>query len=352
MAKALYVNCALEAAGTQHRADARGRAARKAPRAGNRGEGMQSAWAEYKFKLDEPNVCLMDMAAWSWNGGEEQPVQEVLRVDDAVRDLLGIERRGGEMLQPWFAKNAYSKSYGTLRLKYRFNCEVLPKGQVYLAGERPQEQRYSINGVTLTAPDITDWWADNAFIKMPVPEGAIRLGENVVEIETEFKRTTNIEALYLLGDFGVSMGADCVNTVTKMPATITMEEPAARRTAVHTGRITYEVTPEIYGECVGKDARRVMISIPHATGALVDVSCGETTQRIMWEPYTADVTDAVRAGRTIEITLVNTRAATCLARYCYCRPNTVPVAGQLYNQRTKSGAKYTFIEAGWATSSS
>ena len=94
----------------------------------------------------------MDMAAWSWNGGEEQPVQEVLRVDDAVRDLLGIERRGGEMLQPWFAKNAYSKPYGTLRLKYRFNCEVLPKGQVYLAGERPQEQRYSINGVTLTAP--------------------------------------------------------------------------------------------------------------------------------------------------------------------------------------------------------
>ncbi len=341
-----YVNCALESAGTQlivlTREDEQ---LEKRPAPVIAVKECNLPEAEYKFKLDEPNVCLMDMAAWSWNGGEEQPVQEVLRVDDAVRDLLGIERRGGEMLQPWFSKNAYSKPYGTLRLKYRFNCEVLPKGQVYLAGERPQEQQYSINGVTLTAPDITDWWADNAFIKMPVPEGAIRLGENVVEIETEFKRTTNIEALYLLGDFGVSMGADCVNTVTEMPATITMEGLQRGVLPFYTGRITYEVTPEIYGECVDKDARRVMISIPHATGALVDVSCGETTQRIMWEPYTADVTDAVRAGRTIEITMVNTRRNVfgpmhILPPECRtCSPGSFITKGEKWSD------EYTFIEA-------
>ena len=180
---------------------------------------------------------------------------------------------------------------------------------------------------------------------MPVPEGAIRLGENVVEIETEFKRTTNIEALYLLGDFGVSMGADCVNTVTEMPATITMEGLQRGVLPLYTGRITYEVTPEIYGECVGKDARRVMISIPHATGALVDVSCGETTQRIMWEPYTADVTDAVRAGRIIEITLVNTRRNVfgpmhILPPECRtCSPGSFITKGEKWSD------EYTFIEA-------
>ena len=65
-------------------------------------------------------------------------LDEVLRIDNKLRDRLGIERRGGEMLQPWFAKQMYKVPYGRLTLEYPFRIDVMPQGDVWLAGERPE----------------------------------------------------------------------------------------------------------------------------------------------------------------------------------------------------------------------
>ena len=276
----------------------------------------------------------------------EHPAEEVLRVDGHVRDLLGVERRGGAMLQPWFAKSAYAQPYGTLRLRYRFRCETLPEGPVFLAGERPREQRCSLNGVALHAPDLNDWWADNAFVKMPVPEGALRLGENVVEIEVEFKRTTNVEALYLLGNFGVRAGADCVNTVTSLPGTLPLNGTAERGLPFYTGRITYEIPASRYADCVDESARRVKLRVPRAVGALTAVDDGKRTQRLFCEPFEADVTGAVRAGRTLKLTLVNTRRNVfgpmhVLPAECrVCGPEHFVTDGDQWSD------SYTFVPAG------
>lgn len=393
---------------------------------------------EYGYHLDEPNVCLLDQASWSFDGGSaengegqpngcfsgdvedgegqhdscfgggteqaaarcegrfdvsaeneegrsarsgdgaeqpdahfsagtaqpaaacrkdqpdhpndrfavEHPAEEVLRVDGRVRDLLGVERRGGAMLQPWFAKSACAQPYGTLRLRYRFRCETLPEGPVFLAGERPREQRCSLNGVALHAPDLNDWWADNAFVKTPVPEGALRLGENVVEIEVEFKRTTNVEALYLLGNFGVRAGADCVNTVTSLPGTLPLNGTAERGLPFYTGRITYEIPASRYADCVDESARRVKLRVPRAVGALTAVDDGERVQRLFCEPFEADVTGAVRAGRTLKLTLVNTRRNVfgpmhVLPAECrVCGPEHFVTDGDQWSD------SYTFVPAG------
>ncbi len=277
---------------------------------------------------------------------EEHPAEEVLRVDGRVRDLLGVERRGGAMLQPWFAKSACAQPYGTLRLRYRFRCETLPEGPVFLAGERPREQRCSLNGVALHAPDLNDWWADNAFVKTPVPEGALRLGENVVEIEVEFKRTTNVEALYLLGNFGVRAGADCVNTVTSLPGTLPLNGTAERGLPFYTGRITYEIPASRYADCVDESARRVKLRVPRAVGALTAVDDGKRTQRLFCEPFEADVTGAVRAGRTLKLTLVNTRRNVfgpmhVLPAECrVCGPEHFVTDGDQWSD------SYTFVPAG------
>lgn len=276
----------------------------------------------------------------------EHPAEEVLRVDGRVRDLLGVERRGGAMLQPWFAKSACAQPYGTLRLRYRFRCETLPEGPVFLAGERPREQRCSLNGVALHAPDLNDWWADNAFVKTPVPEGALRLGENVVEIEVEFKRTTNVEALYLLGNFGVRAGADCVNTVTSLPGTLPLNGTAEKGLPFYTGRITYEIPASRYADCVDESARRVKLRVPRAVGALTAVDDGKRTQRLFCEPFEADVTGAVRAGRTLKLTLVNTRRNVfgpmhVLPAECrVCGPEHFVTDGDQWSD------SYTFVPAG------
>lgn len=58
----------------------------------------------YEYELDEPNVCLLDIAGYRLDDGEWQEAREILKVDQAVRAKYGFALRGGEMLQPWIVK--------------------------------------------------------------------------------------------------------------------------------------------------------------------------------------------------------------------------------------------------------
>ena len=71
---------------------------------------------EFNYSMDEQNVCILDWAKWRWVGKEWSNIDEVLRIDQQVRDSLGMERRGGEMLQPWYAKLHDTKQYGDIQL--------------------------------------------------------------------------------------------------------------------------------------------------------------------------------------------------------------------------------------------
>ena len=262
---------------------------------------------EFAYELDEPNVCVLDYTRMKFGTDTEfSEPDEVLRIDNRLRDRIGIERRGGEMLQPWFARMKYTVPYGRLTLEYPFFVDVLPEGQVWLAGERPDVQEYYCNGVRLTNTDPHDWWVDNAFKKMEIPAGVLKTGENVITIVTEFKRTTNIEAVYLLGQFGVIAKAGASRLV-NLPETLSLTDTAERNLPFYSGRVTLVIPEQIYGSRVDKAAEKILVKIPHGTGTLVSVETGAGKQTIAWEPWTADVTDAVKSGEDLRITLVNSR---------------------------------------------
>ena len=133
--------------------------------------------------------------------------------------------------------------------------------------------------------------------------------------------------------------------MTALPKTLSMDALQRERLPFYTGRITYSVKPENYRSCVNSKANRVLIRVKSATGALVDVSDGKEVKHILWEPYTADVTEAVRNGRTIYITLVNTRRNVfgpmhILPKECrICHPGSFTTTGSEWSDA------YTFIDA-------
>ena len=277
---------------------------------------------EYAYELDEPNVCVLDYARMKFQDdtafGE---LDEVLRLDNQLRDRIGIERRGGEMLQPWFAKQMYTVPYGKLELAYPFRIDVMPAGDVYLAGERPELQEYYCNGIRLTNDDPADWWVDNAFKKMKVPAEALRLGENVITIVTDFKRTTNIEAIYLLGQFGVIAKAGA-SVLTDMPQTMPLTDMTQRNLPFYSGRATLVIPESVYGQLVDKTAKKILVKIPEATGTLVSIEQAGVKQAIAWEPWMADITETVKKGDDLRITLVNSRRNSfgplhCVPTLCY-----------------------------------
>ena len=266
---------------------------------------------DYDYTLDEENVCVLDFARWRLNGGDWHDAVEVLKADNSIRDAIGIERRGGEMLQPWYSKLHYTEEYGQLELEYTFDVETLPEGPVVLAGERPERMQYSVNGVPLT-PD-GGFWVDICFKRMPIPAGVLKPGRNVVHVSTTFTRNTNVEAVYLLGGFGVRIDGHAA-ALTTLPRTLHFGSLKEQGLPFYTGCLTYRLPGSLWA-----NAARALEHDPRATawlqpgvfhGALVRVSTLSGVTRLGWDPIEVDITDAVRTGADVELTLVGTRRNT------------------------------------------
>ena len=258
---------------------------------------------EFEYKCDEPQVCVLDFARFKADGGEYSEEAEALKIDRKVRDHYGIEHRGGGMLQPWYSKLHDKKVYGNVELEYTFDIEKMPEGDVFLCGERPEFNAYSINGIALCCPDKDDFYIDNCLKKMPVPKTALKSGENKVNVKVAFMRTTNIEALYLIGNFGVKLDGH-KRTLTSLPDKIGFSDMYDYSMPFYTGCVTYTIPNGKFEQ--PKEGEKVILKADKYEGGTVRVG-GKV---LAWEPYEADITDEVKAGKDIDVTLVGTRRNT------------------------------------------
>ena len=264
---------------------------------------------EFPYLCDEPNVCVLDRCRWRWKGQEWHDEAEVLWADRQIRTDVGIEWRGGEMLQPWYAKLHDQNEYGELQLSYEFYIEEAFDFDVFLAAERPELNHYRINGAALTCEDINNFWVDDCFKKMQIPRGLLRLGRNEVTVDVTFKRTTNVEALYLVGVFGVKLDG-YKRSLTEAPERMGCDNYAAYGMPFFTGNMTFFVTAKDYKDILGeaaRDADRIVLTPKEFHGACVKVRTAGKTTVLGWDPYEADITEACRKGAPINVTVEGVR---------------------------------------------
>ena len=262
--------------------------------------------AEFEYELDEKNVCVLDFAKWRFNGGDWQSEDEALKVDAKIRDMIGIEHRSGDMLQPWYAKKYCNDAYGDVEIEYEFYADVVPEGELFIAGERPEFCQYFVNGTKLECNDMSDFWVDICFKKMYIPAGVVKEGRNTVTVKTLFKRTTNIEAIYLVGDFGVRVEGDNKRILVKMPAKIGLGNLREYDLPFYTGSVTYKMPNNIFN----KDAKNISVELNGYCASLAKVAPADGSDKaivLAWAPYEADVTAWVKAGKDIGVTMVCSR---------------------------------------------
>ncbi len=297
----------------------------------------------YAYKLDEENVCTLDFARWRWEGGEWNPAAEVLKVDDAVRDAIGIEHRGGEMLQPWFSKLHHKQEYGRLELEYSFTVETLPAAPVTLAAERPDVMHYAVNGVPVSPDTDGGFWVDVCFKRMTIPAGVLKEGVNTITVTTTFTRNSNVEALYLLGDFGVRTDGHSA-ALTTLPETLSFGSLKEQGLPFYTGGLTYTLPGSLWGKADPEACVFLKPGVFH--GALLRVETPEGVTRIGWDPVEADITAAVRAGADVQLTLVGTRRNTFGPLHMV--PAVIEATGPMHftTQGDEWSDDYVFIESG------
>ncbi|WP_119319913.1 hypothetical protein [Capsulimonas corticalis] len=265
--------------------------------------GRQICDGPFEYELAEDNVCVLDFARFRLDEGEWSERAEILKIDQAVRAALEISERGGEMVQPWFHAKFHPAPpvRARLALEYLFTLESAPDKPVTLAIERPKQWRISLNGQAISS-DADGWWVDAAFEKLALPAAALQTGENILTLEIPFHAAINLEALYLLGDFGVRQ-QDSHVLLTRRPKRLHVGDITEQGFPFYGGSLTYAVPLPPLAE-----GRRVFVETSGFEAACIKVRrAGGADAMIAFPPYRAEATGT---GDRLELEVVLTRRNT------------------------------------------
>ncbi|HEY5584001.1 MAG TPA: glycosyl hydrolase [Ruminiclostridium sp.] len=260
----------------------------------------------YEYTLDEPNVCVLDMAKYSFDEGEWQEEQEILKVDQAVRSNYGLVYRGGEMLQPWFANKQKSNIKGRVSLKFEFYVDIVPEDHLQLVLERPENFEIYLNEQTIDNTRVNGWWIDQCFKKITLPVSFIKIGRNTVELKVDFNEGINLEAIYVIGRFGVKIEVN-KNTLIKLPEKLFARDITKQGLPFYSGKIRYhlKISKKL------KQGEKTVLSLEKFEAACIKViSVNKEEKMIAWKPYETDITNDLNLNQELTIELVLTRRNT------------------------------------------
>ena len=247
------------------------------------------------FALEEQNVLLLDMAHYSLNGGEWSELEEIMRIDERVRKALGLASRREKTVQPWYISN-YPEDH---RLKVRFPIvsDVEIPGAL-LAIERPDRCEIRVNGKEISNLPV-GYYVDKEIKTLSLP--TLNRGENEIEISMPFGLRTDLEACYLIGDFGVEQkGAQA--RITKKPDSLCYESVTAQGLPFYSGNISY------FEKFTLDQKADVEFEVSDYFGALVGVKLdGKDIGRIIASPFRLTAGNVEAGEHTVEYILFGNR---------------------------------------------
>ena len=255
--------------------------------------GLDVRFGTVPVKLEEPNMLLLDMAEFAVDGGDYEPEEEILRIDNIARAKLGIPLRKKEVAQPYTIRETGTDK-ARLKLQFRFDSQIEVQS-AKLAMEDCETTRIWLNGKEVRVePD--GWFVDRCIQTVPLPK--IPVGENRIEVEVPIGPRTNLEAMYLLGEFGVRVSGT-KKTLTKPVKELGFGDIVPQGLPFYTGNMVYQMKVRTEGE--------FCVRIPQYRGGLCEVMLdGKTVGEIVYSPYRLTI-PASAGEHDLSIRLYGTR---------------------------------------------
>ncbi len=219
----------------------------------------------------EPNVMLLDYAKFQVDGGVIHDRQEILRADNIIRNMLGFLLREERMNQPWFIEE---KELHNVVLYYEVKSEV--EMTVFLAMEKPEECRIILNEAEISKEE-RGFYVDPAIcVSARLP---LRKGTNHLKLEMSYHQKTELENVYLLGEFDVEAGFSS-SVLKPQRKRVELGDITRQGMPFYTGNLNYRFqfyAPEI---------REYFIHVPHFKAPLLNVFVdGQKKGRIAYAPH-------------------------------------------------------------------
>lgn len=233
----------------------------------------------FQYKTSEPNVLVIDKAVCSIN--EKTISGDILKIDREIREKIGLPMRGGEMFQPWFTAKGELVEYLDFQLTYEFDSAI--SCEAFLATEAAG--KIQVNGKAITMTE--KWWIDPCFKKAPI---SIQKGRNIITIQDTYTEHQDLEAIYILGEFGVFNGV-----IHKKPERVELGDITKQGFPHYSGKFTYVFEQPI--------SERSVLEFPDMCGA----AAIRVNQKILaWQPYTIEVEPCDKVEVELSLTRRNT----------------------------------------------
>jgi len=263
-----------------------------------------SSVGPYEYKLSEKNICVLDIAKYKIDNKESVEPTEILKIDQAVRTNYGLKHRGGEMIQPWYASKFTNNTdvKGSVKMNFEFNVADVPQDTVYLGIERPENFKIKLNGKDITS-ETKGWWIDPSIKKIVIPGSYLASGKNDLELTIDFSEDKNLEALYLIGNFGVQLNGQ-LKTLTRLPEKIKVGNLTKQGFPFYTGTVTYKFCASV--KFANND--KLFFTVPEFEAACVKIHTQDNEAKmIAWQPYSIDVTKELQKNDYLLVDFVLTR---------------------------------------------
>lgn len=229
---------------------------------------------EYDYKLDEKNLLVLDHAAWETPQKVQKSPQYILACDNELRELIGEAPRSGRMLQPWFSKRyTENKTHKNIPLKlfYTFECTEIPQNECLLTIENPDKFIIYINGSKLEQIS-GGYYLDPALVDLKLDNKLLKKGVNQIILDCPaFDFQTNLEAIFIRGDFGVKNGK-----ITTLPEKITLKDWCSQGLENYAGNVTYFAEIDNPESC--------KIQFPDWRGTLLSIKINNSEEKILLMP--------------------------------------------------------------------
>ena len=194
------------------------------------------------IELSEENVLVLDMPEFRINGCDWQKSEEILRIDNKVREFISLPKREARGKQPWTQKNEDSeKCLAEVELRYKFSVKNLPEELLYLAMETPGYFIVEINGKNIATAKFSGCWHDLSMQKIPISSSVLKKGENVLTMRCNYTNNfSGLETVYLLGDFGVNIKQTNRLEITKPIKTLKLKDWTTQGLPFYAGSVRYK----------------------------------------------------------------------------------------------------------------
>ncbi len=248
------------------------------------------------ISLEEPNVRILDIAEAKFDDGDWQAPDEVLRIDNKFREILGYQLRMDAFPQPWVFPDSEEIRH-KLSLRFRIDSEIAVKAPL-LALEQADKTRLYLNGQEV-ASEINGYFTDRSIQTVTLPD--LQPGENILIAEMPYYNKFNVEAMYLLGDFGVKVAGRCC-MLTPPVQRLAFGDICTQGLPFYGASITYKVPVTVSKDC------RLNVSVTQFRCPVMSVALdGRDCGNIALSPYELTIPNVSAGEHLLEITAFGNR---------------------------------------------